>query len=166
MCNTYSYTSSGGFFIVGVPLAGGNPLSVLRKQLGLKMSRIKRRCPLFFTTGEGTLLWIFSYLTELYTILVCFVYIQECLDPPPPPPPLPPPPPPLPPPPSCSSSSSPTPPPPAPPLPPPAPPLPLPPPPSSSSSSFLLLPSLLLPLQARWCRRSVTRRWSWSSTVS
>ena len=31
---------------------GGNPLSVLKKQLNLKMSKIKRRCPLYFTTGE------------------------------------------------------------------------------------------------------------------
>ena len=31
---------------------GGNPLSVLKKQLGLKMSKIKRRCPLYFTTGQ------------------------------------------------------------------------------------------------------------------
>lgn len=35
--------------------AGGNPLAVIKKQLGLKMSKIKRRCPLYFTTGEGTL---------------------------------------------------------------------------------------------------------------
>lgn len=31
---------------------GGNPLAVIKKQLGLKMSKIKRRCPLYFTTGE------------------------------------------------------------------------------------------------------------------
>ena len=40
---------------------GGNPLSVLKKQLNLKMSKIKRRCPLYFTTGEkrsgGELCW-------------------------------------------------------------------------------------------------------------
>lgn len=30
---------------------GGNPLAVLRRQTGLKMTKIKRRCPLYFTTG-------------------------------------------------------------------------------------------------------------------
>ncbi|XP_019848757.1 PREDICTED: lysine-specific histone demethylase 1A-like isoform X2 [Amphimedon queenslandica] len=31
---------------------GGNPLSVIRKQVGLQMSKIRRRCPLYYTTGE------------------------------------------------------------------------------------------------------------------
>ena len=35
-----------------LPTTGGNPLAILKKQLGLKMSKIKRRCPLYFTTGE------------------------------------------------------------------------------------------------------------------
>ena len=39
----------GAMVITGL---GGNPLSVLKKQLGLKMSKIHRRCPLYFTTGD------------------------------------------------------------------------------------------------------------------
>jgi len=35
-----------------IVFSGGNPLAVLKKQLSLKMSRIKQRCPLFLTTGE------------------------------------------------------------------------------------------------------------------
>ena len=33
-------------------LTGGNPLAVLRKQIGLQMTKIHRRCPLYYTTGE------------------------------------------------------------------------------------------------------------------
>ena len=40
----------GAMVITGL---GGNPLAVLRKQLGLKMSKIRRRCPLYFTTGQS-----------------------------------------------------------------------------------------------------------------
>lgn len=40
----------GAMVITGL---GGNPLSVLKKQLGLQMSKIHRRCPLYFTTGKG-----------------------------------------------------------------------------------------------------------------
>lgn len=39
----------GAMVITGL---GGNPLAVLRKQIGLKMTKIKRRCPLYFTTGK------------------------------------------------------------------------------------------------------------------
>ena len=39
----------GAMVITGL---GGNPLAVLRKQLGLNMSRIHQRCPLYLTTGE------------------------------------------------------------------------------------------------------------------
>lgn len=42
----------GAMVITGL---GGNPLSVLKKQLGLQMSKIHRRCPLYFTTGKGCL---------------------------------------------------------------------------------------------------------------
>ena len=38
----------GAMVITGL---GGNPLAVLRTQVGLKMTKIKRRCPLYFTTG-------------------------------------------------------------------------------------------------------------------
>lgn len=31
---------------------GGNPLAVIRKQVSLEMSKIRRRCPLYYTTGE------------------------------------------------------------------------------------------------------------------
>ena len=41
----------GAMVITGL---GGNPLSVLKKQLGLQMSKIHRRCPLYFTTGKGS----------------------------------------------------------------------------------------------------------------
>ena len=34
------------------PTPGGNPLSVIRKQINLHMSKIRRRCPLYYTTGE------------------------------------------------------------------------------------------------------------------
>ena len=37
---------------LSLAIAGGNPLSVVKKQLGLKMSKIRRRCPLYFTTGK------------------------------------------------------------------------------------------------------------------
>ena len=43
----------GAMVITGL---GGNPLSVLKRQLGLHMSKIHRRCPLYFTTGEIRLL--------------------------------------------------------------------------------------------------------------
>ena len=33
-------------------ITGGNPLAVLRKQIGLQMTKIRRRCPLYYTTGE------------------------------------------------------------------------------------------------------------------
>ena len=39
----------GAMVITGL---GGNPLSVLKRQLGLRMSKIHRRCPLYFTTGQ------------------------------------------------------------------------------------------------------------------
>lgn len=39
----------GAMVITGL---GGNPLAVIKKQLNLKMNRIKQRCPLFLTTGE------------------------------------------------------------------------------------------------------------------
>jgi lysine-specific histone demethylase 1 len=42
----------GAMVITGL---GGNPLSVLKRQLGLHMSKIHRRCPLYFTTGEMVL---------------------------------------------------------------------------------------------------------------
>ena len=38
----------GAMVITGL---GGNPLSVLKKQLSLQMTKIHRRCPLYFTTG-------------------------------------------------------------------------------------------------------------------
>ena len=44
--------ASARWYCKTLPPTGGNPLAVLKKQLGLKMSKIKRRCPLYFTTGE------------------------------------------------------------------------------------------------------------------
>ena len=38
----------GAMVITGL---GGNPLAILKRQMDLKMSKIKRRCPLYFTTG-------------------------------------------------------------------------------------------------------------------
>ena len=38
----------GAMVITGL---GGNPLAILKRQMELKMSKIKRRCPLYFTTG-------------------------------------------------------------------------------------------------------------------
>ena len=43
------YTADlGAMVITGL---GGNPLAILKRQMDLKMSKIKRRCPLYFTTG-------------------------------------------------------------------------------------------------------------------
>ena len=39
----------GAMVITGL---GGNPLNILKKQLSLHMTKIHRRCPLYFTTGE------------------------------------------------------------------------------------------------------------------
>ena len=43
----------GAMVITGL---GGNPLAILKRQMELKMSKIKRRCPLYFTTGMSTVL--------------------------------------------------------------------------------------------------------------
>ena len=43
----------GAMVITGL---GGTPLSILKRHMELKMSKIKRRCPLYFTTGMSTVL--------------------------------------------------------------------------------------------------------------
>lgn len=51
----------GAMVITGL---GGNPLSVLKKQLGLHMTKIHRRCPLYFTTGESQTIFLSHRLTD------------------------------------------------------------------------------------------------------
>lgn len=53
----------GAMVITGL---GGNPLSVLKKQLGLQMSKIHRRCPLYFTTGKAL-----SSPSDCPTLVLC-----------------------------------------------------------------------------------------------
>ena len=56
----------GAMVITGL---GGNPLSVLRTQTGLKMAKIKRRCPLYFTTGLATAARYRASVSKLFTFV-------------------------------------------------------------------------------------------------
>ena len=58
----------GAMVITGL---GGNPLSVLKKQLGLRMSKIHRRCPLYFTTGASLHMQHCAFCTVLVHVSLC-----------------------------------------------------------------------------------------------
>jgi len=57
----------GAMVITGL---GGNPLAVLRKQTGLKMAKIRRRCPLYFTTGRVWFGLVLLVCNELFVFLL------------------------------------------------------------------------------------------------
>lgn len=75
----------GAMVITGL---GGNPLSVLKRQIELKMSKIKRRCPLYFTTGKRDFIDTMEFLFGIeYMLLLCIcvvlvplMWLLQCFD--------------------------------------------------------------------------------------
>ena len=57
----------GAMVITGL---GGNPLAILKRQMELKMSKIKRRCPLYFTTGTSCVLTVCVYTTNVHVLFL------------------------------------------------------------------------------------------------